>query len=61
MASSLFNSQAFRTILLVAVILVLAGISFMASVKSDFQTAASTIASILSLIVLVDAFRAIGK
>jgi len=44
-------------VLIVAVLLVLAGINFMASVKSDLQTAASTITGILALIALVQAFK----
>jgi len=60
-AAGLFESQAFRTILLIAVMLVLAGIAFMASVKSEMQTASVSIAGLLVLIVIVDAFRQLGK
>jgi len=41
--------------------LVLAGIAFMASVKSEMQTASVSIAGLLVLIVIVDAFRQLGK
>jgi hypothetical protein len=41
--------------------LVLAGISFMASVKGALQTASTTVAGIISLIVLVDAFKQLGR
>jgi len=41
--------------------LVLAGITFMASVASALQGASVTIAGLLVLIVIVDAFRELGK
>jgi hypothetical protein len=60
-ASSVFNSVAFRTIMLMAVLLVLAGMSFMAVVKADFQAAAVSVAGLLVLMVIVDAFKGLGK
>jgi len=61
MASGLFNSKAFQTILLIATMLVLSGLQFMSSVKSDLLTAATAIAGILTLIVVVDAFKTLGR
>ena len=60
MAAGLFKSKAFQTILLIATMLVLGGLQFMASVKSDLLTAAIAIAGILTLIVVVDAFKSLG-
>ena len=60
MAAGLFKSKAFQTILLIATMLVLSGLQFMASVKSDLLTASTAIAGILTLIVVVDAFKSIG-
>jgi len=40
----------------IAVLLVLAGIAFMASVQGDLQTAAGTIADILVIVALIYAF-----
>ena len=48
-----------QTVLVVAVLLVLAGIGFMVSVQGDLQTAAGTISGILALIALVYAFKQI--
>jgi len=39
------------------VILVLAGIAFMASVQTELQAAAVAIAGLLTLIAIVDAFK----
>jgi len=61
MAASLFNSKAFQTILLIAVMLVLSGIQFMSSVKNELVLAATAVAGVLTLIVLVDAFKALGR
>jgi len=61
MAAGLFKSKAFQTILLIATMLVLSGLQFMASVKSDLLTAATAIAGILTLIVVVDAFKTLGR
>jgi len=41
--------------------LVLAGLAFMASVAADLQTAAVAIAGLLTLIVVVDVFRGMGR
>ena len=57
--ASLFKSKAFQTTLLIAVLLVMAGLAFMASVTADLQAAAIAIAGLLTLIVVVDAFKAI--
>lgn len=46
-----------QTVLVIAIILVLAGIAFMASVQTQLWTAAGTIADILVLIALVYAFN----
>ena len=46
---------------MIAVMLVLAGIAFMASVATELQAAAVATAGLIVLIVLVDAFKALGK
>ena len=46
---------------MIAVMLVLAGIAFMASVADELQAAAVATAGLIVLIVLVDAFKALGK
>jgi hypothetical protein len=60
-ANDVTDSQAFKTILLIAVMLVLAGIAFMASVAAQLQAAAVATAGLIVLIVLVDAFKALGR
>ena len=46
---------------MIAVMLVLAGIAFMASVAAELQAAAVATAGLIVLIVLVDAFKALGR
>jgi len=41
--------------------LVLSGIAFMASVATALQTAAVAVAGLITLIVIVDAFKYLGK
>ena len=47
--------------ILIAVLLVMAGLGFMASVSADLITAAIAIAGLLTLVVVIDVFKAIGK
>ena len=60
MASSVLKSKTVQTVLAIAVILVLSGIGFMASVQSELIAAGVAIAGLLSLIAVVDAFKMIG-
>lgn len=46
-----------QTVLVIAIVLVLAGIGFMVSVQPQLWEAAQTIADILALIALVYAFK----
>jgi len=41
--------------------LVLSGIAFMASVQTELQTAATATAGLIVLIVIVDAFKQLGR
>lgn len=61
MAAGIFDSQAFKTVLLIAVLLVMAGLAFMQSVSSDLRDAGIAVAGLIVLIVVVDAFRNLGK
>jgi len=47
-------------VILIAVLLVMAGLAFMASVTTDLINAAVAIAGLLTLIVVIDVFRTIG-
>lgn len=47
--------------ILIAVLLVMAGLGFMTSVSADLILAAIAIAGLLTLIVVIDVFRAIAK
>jgi len=60
LASSVLKSKTVQTVLAIAVILVLSGIGFMASVQSELIAAGVAIAGLLSLIAVVDAFKMIG-
>jgi len=48
-------------VILIAVLLVLAGLAFMDSVSADLQLAAIAIAGLLTLLVVIDAFKAMSK
>ena len=60
MASSILKSKTVQTVLTIAVILVLAGIAFMASVQTELWAAGVAIAGLLVLIAIVDAFKTLG-
>lgn len=47
--------------ILIAVLLVMAGLAFMASVATELIAAAVAIAGLLTLLVVIDAFKAISK
>ena len=47
--------------MLIAVLLVMATLAFMASVATELQAAAVSVAGVITLIVIVDAFKQIGK
>jgi hypothetical protein len=61
LAAGIFDSQAFKTVLLIAVLLVMAGLAFMISVSNDLRDAGVAVAGLIVLIVVVDAFRNLGK
>ena len=61
MAAGLFDSKAFQTVILIAVLLVMAGLGFMASVAAELVAAALAIAGLLTLIVVIDVFRTISR
>ena len=46
---------------MIAVLLVMATLTFMASVTAELQAAAVAVAGIITLIVIVDAFKALGR
>lgn len=54
---SLLSNPTVQTVLVIAIVLVLAGIGFMISVQTQLWEAAQTIADILALIALVYAFK----
>lgn len=56
LSRSILGNPTIQTVLVIAVMLVLADINFMVSVQGDLQTAAGTISDILVLIALVYAF-----
>ena len=47
--------------ILIAVLLVMAGLGFMVSVQASLIAAAVAIAGLLTLVVVIDVFKAIGK
>ena len=47
--------------ILIAVLLVMAGLGFMISVATELVAAAVAIAGLLTLVVVIDVFKAIGK
>ena len=47
--------------ILIAVLLVMAGLAFMISVQAELIAAAVAIAGLLTLLVVIDAFKAISK
>lgn len=59
MAASILKSKTVQTVLTIAVILVLAGIAFMASVQTELWAAGVAIAGLLVLIAVIDAFRSL--
>jgi len=48
-------------VILIAVLLVMAGLAFMDSVSADLILAAVAIAGLLTLIVVIDVFKAIAR
>jgi len=60
MTAGLFESKAFATVILIAVLLVMAGLPFMASVSTELILAAIAIAGLLTLVVVIDVFKSIG-
>ena len=60
-AGGIFDSQAFKTVLLIAVLLVMAGLAFMISVSDALRDAGIAVAGLIVLIVVVDAFMNLGK
>jgi len=46
---------------LIAILLVMATLTFMDSVETELQAAAVAVAGVITLIVIVDAFKALGK
>ena len=46
---------------MIAILLVMATLTFMASVTTELQDAAVAVAGIITLIVIVDAFKALSK
>jgi len=59
-ARSVLKSKTVQTVLVIAVLLVLASIGFMASVQTELWASAVAIAGLLTLIAIVDAFKTIG-
>lgn len=60
MAQGLLKSKAVQTALTIAIIILLAGMPFMASVATELRTAAVAVAGVIVLIAVMDAFRAVG-
>jgi len=60
LAKSVLKSKTIQTVLVIAVILVLASIAFMESVQTELWAAGVAIAGLLTLIAIVDAFKAVG-
>ena len=58
MAKSILKSKTVQTVLVIAVILVLATVAFMESVQTELWAAGAAIAGLLVLIAVIDAFRA---
>ena len=59
MAASILKSKTVQTVLTIAVLMVLAGIAFMASVQTELWAAGVAIAGLLVLIAIVDAFKSL--
>lgn len=59
MAKSVLRSKTIMTVLTIAVLLVMAGIGFMASVQTELWASAVAIAGLLTLIAIIDAFRSL--
>lgn len=60
MAKSVLKSKTIQTVLVIAVLMVLASIAFMASVQTELWAAGVAIAGLLTLIAIIDAFKVIG-
>jgi len=58
-AASILKSKTVQTVLTIAVLMVLAGIAFMASVQTELWAAGVAIAGLLVLIAIVDAFKSL--
>jgi len=60
MAQDLLKSKAVQTALTIAIMILLAGMPFMASVANELRAAAIAVAGLIVLIAVMDAFKAVG-
>ena len=61
MAQSLLKSKTVQTALSIAVLIMLAGMGFMDSVKTELIAAGVAVAGVLVLIAVIDAFKTVAK